>query len=352
MSDRGLKTNSSSDIRAVEAAAARWFVRLHDHPVSRETEAEFDAWLDQAAEHRECYMRCELVMAMGRGLATEAELQADIDFVAAIAAREAAAQERSRRFREKRSIWFSAAATVLLMVATGAYFFTHHVETQIYQTQVGEQRRVVLADHSTVTLNTDTVLTVKLSDQSRRIEMQRGEAFFSVAHDTSRPFEVIAAGGLVRAVGTEFGVQMKRDGVTVSVLEGAVVVLPKASDPVAGVPHLTANMAVSYRGGGGIGEVQAADVRRITAWREGKLVFDQVPLADAIAEFNRYSPRKVQVSSASVGSRPVSGVLQIGDMSSLRFLLQESLGLKLIDQGDTLLLQAAPESNETGDARR
>jgi len=351
MSDHDLKNTGSTDIRAVEAAAARWFVRLHDHPVSRETEAEFDAWLDQAAEHRECYMRCELVMAMTRGLGTEAELQADIDFCAAIAAKEAAAQERKRKIREGRSIWLSAAATVLLMVATGAYFFTHRVESQIYQTQVGEQRRVVLADHSTVTLNTDTVLTVKLSDKSRRIEMQRGEAFFSVAHDTSRPFEVIAAGGLVRAVGTEFGVQMKRNDVTVSVLEGAVVVLPKQTDPVTGVPHLTANMAVSYRGGGAIGAVQAADVRRITAWREGKLVFDQVPLADAIAEFNRYSPRKVQVSSVTIGSRPVSGVLQIGDMSSLRFLLQESLGLRLVDQGDTLLLQAAPGTNETGDAR-
>lgn len=346
MSDQDLKNGNSPDIRAVEAAAARWFVRLHDHPVSRATEVEFDAWLDQAAEHREAYMRCELALAMTRGLTTEAELQADIDVVAAIAAREKAAQERSRRFNEKRSIWLSAAATVLLMVATGAYFFTHRVETQIYQTQVGEQRRVVLADHSTVTLNTDTVLTVKLSDQSRRIEMQRGEAFFSVAHDTSRPFEVIAAGGLVRAVGTEFGVEMQRNEVTVSVLEGAVVVLPKESDPVAGVPHLTANKAVSYRGGGSIGTVETADVRRITAWREGKLVFDQVPLADAIAEFNRYSPRKVQVGSVTIGSRPVSGVLQIGDMSSLRFLLQESLGLQLVDQGDTLLLQSAPSESQ------
>lgn len=345
MSDQDPKSGNSPDIRAVEAAAARWFVRLHDHPVSRATEVEFDAWLDQAAEHREAYMRCELALAMTRGLTTEAELQADIDVVAEIAAREKAAQERSRRFGEKRSIWLSAAATVLLMVATGAYFFTHRVETQIYQTQVGEQRRVVLADHSTVTLNTDTVLAVTLSDQSRRIEMQRGEAFFSVAHDTSRPFEVIAAGGLVRAVGTEFGVEMQRNEVTVSVLEGAVVVLPKASDPVAGVPHLTANEAVSYRGGGAIGAVETADVRRITAWREGKLVFDQVPLADAIAEFNRYSPRKVQVDSVTIGSRPVSGVLQIGDMSSLRFLLQESLGLQLVDRGDTLLLQSAPSES-------
>lgn len=346
MSDDNLKSGSSLDIRAVEAAAARWFVRLHDHPVSRATEVEFDAWLDQAAEHREAYMRCELALAMTRGLTSEAELQADLDVVAEIAAREKAAQERRREIGGRRSMWLSAAATVLFMVATGAYFFTHRVETQIYQTQVGEQRRVVLADHSTITLNTDTVLAVTLSDESRRIEMQRGEAFFSVAHDTSRPFEVIAAGGLVRAVGTEFGVEMQRNEVTVSVLEGAVVVLPKASDPVAGVPHLTANKAVSYRGGGAIGAVETADVRRITAWREGKLVFDQVPLANAIAEFNRYSPRKVQVDSVTIGSRPVSGVLQIGDLSSLRFLLQESLGLQLVDRGDTLLLQSAPSESQ------
>jgi transmembrane sensor len=185
------------------------------------------------------------------------------------------------------------------------------------------------------------VLSVTLSREARRIEMQRGEAFFSVAHDSSRPFEVVAAGGLVRALGTEFGVEIKGSSVTVSVLEGSVLVLPKQDALALEAPHLTANMAVSYKGDGEISVAQSANVKRIIAWREGKLVFEEVPLTDAIAEFNRYSTRKVQVGSAAIGSRLVSGVLEIGDMESLRFLLQESLGLTLVDQGDKLLLKSS-----------
>ncbi|HEX6398730.1 MAG TPA: DUF4880 domain-containing protein [Steroidobacteraceae bacterium] len=65
---------TGEDIRAIEAAAARWFVRLHDHPVSTQTEAEFDAWLDQSSQHRACYMRCEVTMALARGLGDEPAL--------------------------------------------------------------------------------------------------------------------------------------------------------------------------------------------------------------------------------------------------------------------------------------
>jgi transmembrane sensor len=237
---------------------------------------------------------------------------------------------------------------MLLMVGIGGYLFANRTVAELYQTRVGEQRRVVLADHSTVTLNTDTALTVKFTDKLRRIEMQRGEAFFSVAHDRSRPFEVMAAGGLVRAVGTEFGVELNRNAVTVSVLEGAVVVVPRTTDSMDNLPRLAANMAVSYRAGGSLSAVQTADVRRITAWREGKLVFDEVPLVDAIAEFNRYSTRKVTLDPAAIGARPVSGVLKIGDLDSLRFLLRESLGLQLIDEADGLRLQGA----EAGEAAR
>jgi transmembrane sensor len=331
--------NGGEDIRAIEAAAARWFVRLHDHPVSAQTEAEFDAWLDQSSQHRACYMRCEVTMALARGLGDEPALEADLAQVKRIAAAEAQQADARRRFGAVRRVWIGAlAASVIAAVGVG-YFLTDRPVREEYRTAVGEQRSVTLADDSMLTLNTDTALDVVLSKDLRRVDLHRGEAFFSVAHDPSRAFEVWAAGGRVRAVGTQFGVAILRDEVTVSVLEGAVVVEPTAVSAGA-APQVASNESVRYRSGGAIGTVTAADVRRINGWREGKLVFESVPLADAVAEYNRYTTRKVVLRSDEIGRQPVNGTLRIGDTRALMFLLRESLGLNVVEQDGSIFVEA------------
>lgn len=331
--------NGGEDIRAIEAAAARWFVRLHDHPVSAQTEAEFDAWLDQSSQHRACYMRCEVTMALARGLGDEPALEADLAEVKRIAAAEAAQADARRRFGAARRVWIGALAASVIAAAGVGYFLTDRPVREEYRTAVGEQRTIALADNSMVTLNTDTALAVVTSKDLRRIDLHRGEAFFSVAHDPSRAFEVWAAGGKVRAVGTQFGVAIVRDEVTVSVLEGAVVVEPTAVSAGA-APQVAANESVRYRTGGAIGTVGAADVRRINAWREGKLVFEQVPLAEAVAEYNRYTTRKVVLRSDEIGRQPVNGTLRIGDTRALMFLLRESLGLNVVEQEGVIFVEA------------
>ena len=331
--------NGGEDIRAIEAAAARWFVRLHDHPVSTQTEAEFDAWLDQSSQHRACYMRCEVTMALARGLGDEPALEADLAAVKRIAAAEAEQADARRRYGAARRVWIGALAAMVVAAAGVGYFLTGRPVHEEYRTAVGEQRSITLADHSMVNLNTDTALDVTLSKDLRRVDLHHGEAFFSVAHEPSRAFEVWAAGGKVRAVGTQFGVAVDRDDVTVSVLEGIVVVQPLATGTGA-APQVTANQSVRYRSGGTIGTVGVADVNRINGWREGKLVFERVPLADAVAEYNRYTTRKVVLRSAEIGRQDVSGTLRIGDAQALMFLLRESVGLNVVEQGDVIYVEA------------
>jgi transmembrane sensor len=305
-------------------------------------------------------------MALTRGLEGSADLQADLEECARIAARDATIQAADQSASRKasawrlRSAWLSAAAVALLTVGIGGYLLVSRGKHEIYETAVGEQRTVVLADNSTVTLNTDTSLTVAMNSKLRRVDLQRGEAIFSVAHDQSRPFEVWASGGRVRAVGTEFGVEVDRDQVTVSVLEGVVMVIPHAGDssslPAGAAPltaaRLEANKSVSYRTGGAVSEVQTADLRRIAAWREGKLVFDEMPLADAIAEYNRYTTRKVVLGSDDIGRRSVSGMLKLGDAESWMFLMRESLGLQVIERGDSVLLLAPQTIDGSNRANR
>jgi transmembrane sensor len=334
-----MRRDESSEI---EAAAARWVVRLRDEP-SKQTEIELDRWLAQSAEHRGAYMRCEVALAMTRELADDPAFKDDLEVVARIAAKEAQEREaQRRRFGSAKPLWIGlAAAAALAAIVIATVFVGRAPDIQEYVTAVGEQRTVTLADRSVLTLNTDTALSVRLSDKERRIDLHRGEAFFSVSHDPSRAFEVWAAGGKVRAVGTQFGVVVQRDAVTVSVLEGAVVVSTGAGGSE--TPRVAANESVRYAGNR-IGAVETTDLRRINAWREGKVEFDDVSLADAIADFNRYTDRKVVLGSAEIGGQQVTGSLRIGDGESLEFLLRESLGLRIVERNGTMLVLPAEET--------
>src|SRR5229473_648456 len=130
--------------------------------------------------------------------------------------------------------WFAAAA-VLAAVAVGAIWLQQGGgESQTLATAVGQQRNVTLADGSTVTLNTNTILETDLRRRTREIYLRKGEAHFQVAHDRSRPFLVHAGDAVVRAVGTAFEVRVLTDQhVDVVVDEGRVEVQTEvAAEPV------------------------------------------------------------------------------------------------------------------------
>src|SRR6202020_2602328 len=96
--------------------------------------------------------------------------------------------------------------------------------TNVFETEIGENRRVTLADGSVISLGGNTRIEVALSEKVRAIELTRGEALFKVAKDSARPFKVRAGDATIIAVGTEFNVERDSDRDVVSVTEGQVVV--------------------------------------------------------------------------------------------------------------------------------
>src|ERR1700723_3618680 len=98
-----------------------------------------------------------------------------------------------------------------------------------FQTAIGEQAAVALPDGSSFDLNTNSRIWVDYSQRQRVIRLERGEAFFKVAHDTQRPFWVHAGDYWVRAVGTAFNVYIRPTGVEVTVSEGTVKVVSNGS---------------------------------------------------------------------------------------------------------------------------
>ncbi len=257
---------------------------------------------------------------------------------------------------------WAAAAALVLAIGSGVGAWLLHSAAPYYQTRVSEQRDVVLPDGSKVTLNTDTALTVRYSDQRRHIELERGEALFAVKHDAQRPFDVTAGDTLTRALGTEFNVDMRSTKVTVSVLEGAVRV---AAANVAGdnknsirssgdadgkgltpIAALAKGQALEfYRQDRRVLE-EKADLRRIDAWRTRRLEFSDTPLAEALEEFNRYSTTPLVVDTPELGAVRVSGVFRIGDVEGFLFSLQEALHVESHESQDEIVLLRSASGNK------
>jgi transmembrane sensor len=207
-------------------------------------------------------------------------------------------------------------------------------------TRIGEVREVLLEDGSIVTLNTNSEISVKYSNELRQIHLQRGEALFDVAKNKTRPFIVLAGDTQVRAVGTSFSVSMlPQHPIQVLVKEG-VVELKRADNVARVVPvRVTANMrALSSPSDRIVAESMPQEhVKRDLMWRYGQIAFDNETLSDAADEFARYNQVRIVVDPAA-GSRTITGLFAASDPIGFAKLAAAALGLHLqVDDGEVRL---------------
>ena len=200
-------------------------------------------------------------------------------------------------------------------------------QQQIYVTAVGETRTVSLADGSQVQLNTNSELIVNFSREERRTQLMRGEAYFNVARQTSRPFTVAAGSANIRVLGTQFNVERNPENTRVSVTDGTVAVSEAnaASGLAPESVKLVRNQKVSVSGSG-LSDVGHTSPEEALDWTHGQLVFEQTPLNEALEELNRYL--KVPAAAASeVESRTLSGTFELTDPENTLSAIATALGL-------------------------
>ncbi|WP_444914697.1 FecR family protein [Microbulbifer sp. TRSA007] len=201
------------------------------------------------------------------------------------------------------------------------------LKAQIYVTERGQIQTISLSDGSEVKLNSNSELRVIYNRNERRTELVRGEAFFEVARQTSRPFTVTAGSANIRVLGTEFNVELNPQSTKVSVTEGTVSVSETDSAPGLGPESVqlikNEKVSVSERGLSPIGQTSPEEA---TDWTKGLLVFEKTPLKDALTELNRYLAVPV-AASPQVEDKLVSGTFEISDPDSTLKAIATALDL-------------------------
>ncbi len=250
------------------------------------------------------------------------------------------------------SVAYAMAAGIVFAVCIGLAFFAGgvfkpspsapHSPLIAYETHVGEQSIVKLADGSEVALNTDTRLRVLFSESGRLAVLDRGEAFFDVASDAYRPFSVVAGAQLVQAVGTSFAVYLAEAGVTeVVVTEGSVRVKTVDGSLLDGTkeeletPTLIVGgdrLTVGQEGVFGtqqnqVSELDGDSLEARLSWRAGKLVFRGESLEEALTDISRYTSARFVFLDESAKGISVAGVFRPGDVDGLLETLAANFGI-------------------------
>ncbi|MBS0377540.1 MAG: FecR domain-containing protein [Proteobacteria bacterium] len=314
-------------------AASEWFARIRGREADAASEPAWQEFISNPENELALEQR-EAAFTLSGELAGSPQIEA----LLAQAERELQSASRVPR----RRYWGLAAAAGVAAIAVGIALILRGTTADVaqYDTARAEERVINLADGSVITLNTSTSVRVSYSGHRRQVDLLAGEALFSVAHDASRPFEVHALSGITTAVGTRFDVELGTAGsADVSVLEGTVTVSGTggtAATPVA----VSAGQAVRYGTDGTVSGPHPADLGRIQGWEVHRIVFSDVPLGQALEDYNRYSAVPIVLKAPQMESRHINGVFRIGDEAAFLGALEQGLQLHAVRGPDQIVLEA------------
>jgi transmembrane sensor len=302
--------------RATEDEAIQWHVLLRSGIATESDWMDFTRWLEEDLERNEAYDLVSLSWEAAFEQEPVTLKPAVFDFFINFfsdSLRKLTGLVSAKPWAFGGGFGVAAAAMAVLLLAPALLDSSKTAAPQIYATAVGEQRSVTLQDGSTVLLNTATTILVNITPQARRIELKKGEAFFTVQHENDRIFEVMANGLRITDLGTSFDVRAIDARTQVSVIDGIVEVefqtpTNQGNNPV----RLVAGQQAVHSADTNI-KVQSFDASQTTAWQRGNFVFKNDKLPTVVAEINRYFEKPLLLEGRDVSNLSFSGIIQMSD---------------------------------------
>jgi transmembrane sensor len=298
-------------------AAIDWWTRLDCRaPTPQEREA-FVRWLTSDPANREAFERVCRIWGDLEGLRPFLE-----DF-------EVAPPRPAPRYRV-------AAGLAALAVAVLSCVFFDDIWIMVRanaRTGVAETRVVELVDGSRIEIGPRSAVALDFDERKRNVTLLRGEAWFDVAPDAGRAFSVLVPGGSVTALGTAFNVSTTRGRTEVTVTQHRVRV---ATDG----PPIIVDEGEQSAFAPGVAAVDPyrVQVDHVTAWRRGKLIFDDRPLSEVVSVLGYYLHGYILIVDPSIRDRRVSGVFDASEPMAAIAAIEKALSLHAFDLGYVVAL--------------
>jgi len=347
--------------------AVDWLLRLDGEDSTESVLAEWLGWYESDARNRQAFDEIrDFWLETGRlkevpGFDARSMAEDGTKPLGTMAPTRSRRSTLSRNWHSRRpaQMWRRAGAALaaaLLLVSIGVVSLRlwqeHQASRSIISAAVPSVRHARLPDGSAVDLAPDSILAIEFTPGERTIDLQRGEAFFSVAPNRSRPFVVKAQGLRVRAVGTEFNVRQSLARVTVTVSEGIVdiygddaggAVTASRVSGGAGLLRLSAGNQVVWDERTGERIVRSTDPERAVAWRSGRLEYIDEPLAGVVADVNRYGSRQIVIQDRGIGQLIYTGTVFTAMLDEWLQALPSEFPVRVIEHGSSVRIVPSTE---------
>ena len=314
----------SENREAVRAEAAEWLARRDRGPWDQEDQTALEHWLGQSLAHSTAFWRLEAAWNRANRLRA-ARGDGGNRFLQAV----------SNRFTPM--LFRAAAAALVIGVAGTSAFYAMQPRDRSYETTVGGHETLTLGDGTKVELNTDT--KVRVSQDRRKVWLDRGEAYFDVVHDAAHPFTVMVGEHRVTDLGTKFLVRQNANRIEVSLFEGRAKLDSTAEwSRSRSATLMPGDVAVATANSLSVMKKPEKAMTSELGWRRGVLIFRHASLAEAAAEFNRYNRRKLVVEDRAAARLTIDGTFQADNIEDFTRLAQLVLGVRAEDRGSEIAL--------------
>ncbi|MDO8860222.1 FecR domain-containing protein [Haliea sp. E1-2-M8] len=308
-------------------AATSWIARFRSDDASEQDHRAFALWLAADASHRQAM---DLMLELWDDLGSVRHLPFEQPLPAANVS--------------TRRQWLAGAAALaagLVLAVIVLPLGDDQVYSQEFQTAQGERATFTLEDQSRITLNTGSRVEVEFSGSLRQVALLRGEVYFAVEPDADRPFQVNIGNATVTAIGTAFNIYRREDASDITVTEGVVRITESARAgriPRSAMLEANEYLQASERG---LGDSRPVDPTPLTAWQQGEMIADKMPLLELTRELARYTDTRIVIRDRDVARLTVSGVFDLDHPDSVLQAVERSLQLQVVrlDNGTVQLLK-------------
>jgi transmembrane sensor len=312
MSDAGSSYLAAiRDGRTIEEHAAAFVIARRDRADwSTQDQAELENWLAESPFHRAAFLRLDAAWSRA-------------DRVRALR------PPSPQNAKGIRTNAVRAAIGLVLLAGFGAAWFLWPATVTTYATRVGGHETLRLADGSEVDLNTNTVLRTVITRDRRTVWLDKGEAYFRVAHDPSHPFVVQAGERSVEVLGTRFAIRRDEDDLQVSLLEGRVRFIAKDEAAHTPIDLVAGDVVAATRNTLTLMHESRRLLDSSMSWRRGVLVFDHTPLVEAARELNRYNAEKIIIGDEETAKTTIGGTFVATNIAGFARVAHAVLGLRV-----------------------
>lgn len=301
----------------VKDQAADWLQRREFWNWCAQDQSDLDTWLAQSPAHEIAFVRMEAAWRRTERLG-------------ALRKPMRLAQPLSRSRRWPILMRTAAASIAVVVIGAAGFLYVSRPSEKTFATPIGGRETLKLADGSVIQLNTDTLITLRINERERHVELKRGEAYFEVHHNATLPFEVVAQGHRITDLGTKFLVRADRGELEVSLVAGkARIDTADKNDQAHSAVLSPGDVAVATAGSLSVVRKSQSTLQTELSWQRGVLIFDNVTLAEAVGELGRYNRRKFVIADPAIARRTIYGAVPATDVDAFIRVARNVMGLKV-----------------------